>query len=336
MLPPTFNALADELQEFATAVVTQAQLEAPELRRVLSFIAKVSQVAEQAFQDVAVALIEIKYLAPSDLNSKRISELQKQVELLTVRSRYRDAEEICSRLHHLSEQYNQQIQPLVRGVADGDNWGGLLGLIDEHEGRLILLVHQTTRALQQQLRTVDAQTLSAVSGLAGNQLNAVRQAIDQLKDLSNKILGASGSAGLLELTAQGGQSEPMTSLFINRGEIVMSRDKYEVGQAGAVGPGAHAENMTFSQVWTKSGSAIDVLQLARELTALRTALSARASAPDHFVALGEVAASEKAALSGDGPSALQHLKSAGGWVWDVATKIGIGVATAAAKTALGI
>jgi hypothetical protein len=94
--------------------------------------------------------------------------------------------------------------------------------------------------------------------------------------------------------------------------------------------------MTFSQIWNKSGSTIDVQQLAKELTALRTALNARASTPDHFVSLGEVAASEKAALSGDGPAALRHLKNAGEWAWDVATKIGIGVATAAAKSALGI
>jgi hypothetical protein len=52
--------------------------------------------------------------------------------------------------------------------------------------------------------------------------------------------------------------------------------------------------------------------------------------------LGEIAAAEKAAGEGNGPKVLEHLKKAGSWVWDVVTKIGIGVATAAAKTALGI
>ena len=116
----------------------------------------------------------------------------------------------------------------------------------------------------------------------------------------------------------------------------MTSDRYEVGQAGAVGPGSHAENMTFNQIWNKSAPGIDIDQLAHELTMLRTALTKQASEPDHFVALGAVAAAEKAAKSGDGPGALQHLKAAGTWVWDVATKIGIGVATAAAKGALGI
>ena len=53
----SFNALAEELQDMATTVVTRAHLNAPDLRRVLSFIAKVTHVAEQAFQDVVAILI---------------------------------------------------------------------------------------------------------------------------------------------------------------------------------------------------------------------------------------------------------------------------------------
>jgi hypothetical protein len=91
----------------------------------------------------------------------------------------------------------------------------------------------------------------------------------------------------------------------------MSGDKYEIGQAGAVGPGAYAAPMTFSQIWTKSSCNIDLQQLSQELTQLRSALSKQASNPDHFVGLGEVAATEKAAQQGDGAGALEHLKKAG-------------------------
>jgi hypothetical protein len=119
------------------------------------------------------------------------------------------------------------------------------------------------------------------------------------------------------------------------GDISMNGDSYEIGQAGAVGRHAEAHDMTFNQIWTKSASNIDLHQLGSELTELRSALIKQASEPDQFVALGEVAAAEKAAKGGDGPAALEHLKRAGTWVWDVATKVGIGVATAAAKNALG-
>jgi len=333
-MPQEGLSLAEELQDFTAAVITRGHLNAPDLRRVLSFIVKVSHVAEQAFQDVVAVLIEIKYLTAADLLSSRVRELQKQVELLTVRSRYRDVEEICSRLHHLSDQYHQSIAPLLSGISDSHSWHGIFGLINEHEGRLITLVHRITWELQQRLDNVDSASLHVVNHYAADQLDTLRHALDQLRELSNGILGASGMAGLLELTETQGAAS-VTSLYLNRGNFYMSNDRYQVGQAGAVGPRSRAENMTFNQIWNKSGSQIDITQLASELTTLRTALAKEASLPDHYVALGEVAAAEKAAATGEGPNALQHLKQAGTWVWDVATKIGIGVATAAAKSALG-
>lgn len=331
-----FNSLAHELQDFAKSVLADRRLQSPDLRRVLGFIAKVSQVAEQALQDTVAVLIEIKYLTAEDLGSSRVRELQKQIEMLTVRSRYRDAEEICSRLHHLSEQYNEQIAPLVGGLARDHDWQGIFGLINEHEGRLITLVHQTTSELQEKLRSVSPNRLDELTRFAGTQLSAVREALDVLTDLSNKILGISGAEGLLELTAEAGTSEAALSVVLNGSILNMSNDRYEIGQAGAVGPGSRASNITFNQIWNKDGGKIDVKELAPELTSLREALAKQASAPDEFIAVGKVAAAEKAAIAGDGPTAIGHLKSAGAWAWDIATKIGIGVATAAAKSALGI
>lgn len=158
--------------------------------------------------------------------------------------------------------------------------------------------------------------------------------MDNLPDFSNI------SANLcLRLYSEFPMPEDQTSassILIQPGGVYMSNDRYEIGQAGAVGPGAHAENMVFNQIWNKSAQQIDLQQLALELTSLREALSKEASKQDHYIALGSVAAAEKAAQNGDGPKALEHLKTAGAWVWDVGTKIGIGVATAAAKSALGL
>ena len=118
-------------------------------------------------------------------------------------------------------------------------------------------------------------------------------------------------------------------------EIIMG-DQYNTGQAGAVGPGAHAHNITFQQVWNQSASNIDLKKLSHELAQLRPALRDAASEPEHDIAIGEVAAAEKAAQEGNGPKALGHLKKAGKWTFDIATKIGTGVATAALKVALGL
>jgi len=147
--------------------------------------------------------------------------------------------------------------------------------------------------------------------------------------------GATYAAELRSSMEQGVLVQSAATLLINKGGVM--GDTYNVsGQAGAVGPGAHAHDITFNQIWNESGSKIDTKQLASELAQLRSALTKEASEPDHFVSLGEMAAAEKAATADDGPTALQHLKKAGSWVWDVGTKVGIGVAIAAAKTALGI
>jgi hypothetical protein len=112
--------------------------------------------------------------------------------------------------------------------------------------------------------------------------------------------------------------------------------KYKItgGQQGAVGDGATASY--FNQVWTTNGAQINLAQLATELAALRSALDAHVKDETHRTAANEVALAEQSAKAGDGPRVLEHLKKAGAWFWDVATKIGIGVATAEAKTALGL
>jgi len=113
-------------------------------------------------------------------------------------------------------------------------------------------------------------------------------------------------------------------------------DKYIAGQVGAQGPGAHAHDMTFNQLWSQSGQSIDLQALAIELSTLRPHLRQEAVEPEHDVAVGAVANAEVAAKEGNGPKTLEFLSKAGQWTLDNATKIGVGIATAALKTALGL
>lgn len=113
-------------------------------------------------------------------------------------------------------------------------------------------------------------------------------------------------------------------------------DQYKVGQAGAVGPQSHAHDMTFQQIWNEAAPSLDLDALAQELTQLRPALKAAARTAEEDVAVGEIALAEVAAKQKDGPKALAHLKNAGQWALGVAEKIGVGVATAAIKTAMGL
>ncbi len=112
-------------------------------------------------------------------------------------------------------------------------------------------------------------------------------------------------------------------------------DRYEAGQVGAQGPHAHAHDMTFNQIWNQAKGNIDLPTLSKELKILREELQKSAKNAEEFAEIGAVANAEIEALKGDGPKALSALAKAGKWALNVAEKIGVGVATAAIKTACG-
>jgi hypothetical protein len=112
----------------------------------------------------------------------------------------------------------------------------------------------------------------------------------------------------------------------------MSRDTYNVsGQAGAVGPDAHAHDNVFQQ----SQAGIDLPKLSEELGRLRNAMKDEATGTrGQDKAIGVVADAEEAATRGDCPAVLQYLKSAGEWTLGIAEKIGVDVAIEALKRAM--
>ncbi len=123
---------------------------------------------------------------------------------------------------------------------------------------------------------------------------------------------------------------------------VVMGDQYTVGQAGAVGPGSHAHDITFAQTWNQVSTTGDTAVLAEELAQLRQHLRAEASDPEHDVAIAALAEAEIEAKEGNGPAALERLsrlkrlKGAGKWALNAATVIGTTVAAAALKAVLGL
>ena len=72
------------------------------------------------------------------------------------------------------------------------------------------------------------------------------------------------------------------------------------------------------------------------MNTLRRYLRQEAVEPEHDVAIGAIANAEVAAKEGNGPKTLEWLGKAGKWTLDNAGKIGVEVATAALKIALGL
>jgi hypothetical protein len=217
------------------ASVSLSPLEDAEVRRTLRFLSQVIMVVEQAFQDVLALLVEVKYLAPSDLGTATFTNLRKQVDLLTARSHYRDAAEVCSRLRHLRSVFDDSVRPALDRLPHAGDWGGVLGLIEDREGRIILLIERTAHELEGLLASATPATLPAISATAATTATALRALLSELHELNGRILGFSGQAGLLELTRDRRQLERDVRIMVDqRDQSVTHGHRVQVGDHNTI------------------------------------------------------------------------------------------------------
>jgi hypothetical protein len=129
---------------------------------------------------------------------------------------------------------------------------------------------------------------------------------------------------------------PFNQFFF--GDVQMNSEEYNLsnmsGQIGAVGRNAHTEGSSFSQHWEQMTHEFDLTAVATELGTLRRELRKEATEIEQDKAVASVGAAEAAAKNKDGPAALKHLKEAGSWAFDVATKIGTTVAAKMIESSL--
>jgi hypothetical protein len=120
-------------------------------------------------------------------------------------------------------------------------------------------------------------------------------------------------------------------------EIMVMRDSYATGQAGAVGPQSSGHALSFTQVWDQSSSVIDLQSLALELNQVRSKMRSQADGgPEQDLAISDVARAELAAKSGDGPKALEYPRHVGSWALDIAKSLDAEVVVATITRATGV
>lgn len=221
MTQDPLKPLVVEVEGLARTVLADPRVQGGDLRRVLGFIADVAKVVDTSFQDVLAVLIELKYLTEDDLHSGRLVDIRKQLDQVTARSRYRDAWEICSQLHHLSEQYDQQIDPIVVNLQHQGEWSHIFGLINEYEGAIINRVGQTVWELADMLSKATPASIADINRLADDRSKGLQESLGQLRALSAEIMGLSGHAGFLELTADRRALVQSANLFFGEGAITM-------------------------------------------------------------------------------------------------------------------
>lgn len=155
---------------------------------------------------------------------------------------------------------------------------------------------------------------------------------EDIVNLDNQDKVKTYSELLLQVSPLEGQYKAGTNYIFTK-ELTM-RDKYIAGQVGAQGPGSHAHSMTFNQIWSQTSDKIDLSELVNELSELRIKLKEEATKPEHDIFIGAIASAENSAKEGNGPKALEYLSKVGKWALDIATKIGVPVATEALKAAV--
>ncbi|MBV8901566.1 MAG: hypothetical protein JOY92_15810 [Verrucomicrobia bacterium] len=181
-----------------------------------------------------------------------------------------------------------------------------------------------------QPRIIDAANLVGTERVLTTELDIFEE---DFLELDNQKEVEQYSALLIDIGSSKGEYQPGTrEEFV---QIIMG-DQYKTGQAGAVGPGSHAHDMTFKQVWQESEVSKELPTLAEQLGVLRNELLKDAISAEHYSSIGAVASAETEATKGNGPKALEYLSSAGKWALDVASKVGTSVAAAAIKEAMGI
>lgn len=140
---------------------------------------------------------------------------------------------------------------------------------------------------------------------------------------------------LLEIRPQVAKKirEYITQIFITENYM---KDVYKVGQAGAVGPGAQANNISFQNAPNTNGNAVELAKLAEEIRKLREQMELLSSSADHVYEIEKVKEAEKAATDGDKSKALQILEHIGTWAFAIAEDIGVPLVIAAIKSTLKV
>jgi len=151
---------------------------------------------------------------------------------------------------------------------------------------------------------------------------------------------ATNNPGARRSLRTGAVEGPVQHVTINAKEVqVGSRggDMYSADRGGIAGKTVKIDQLT--QTWNEWSDAADAPNLAAltaELTTLRSELKRLGTTPEQDADVGVVAQAEVAAKAGDGAKMLESLASTGKWVLGVAEQIGVHIAAAAIRKAMGL
>lgn len=174
---------------------------------------------------------------------------------------------------------------------------------------------------------------AAIQSEAEQKAQHLRQT---LEDERQTTLLLKGEVQALERMVAKLFSDQKPSYYLEKGDVHVSEFKNTIrgNFQGAMGDNSQANNLTYNQIGSQIENSMDLFQLAGELSRLRQAMNQEAKETTQYIAIGEVAKAEEAAKAKDSSKVAESLKGAGKWALDVATKIGVSLATEAIKKSL--
>ena len=182
-----------------------------------------------------------------------------------------------------------------------------------------------------QPRIIQADDQSLIQSMLATEFEVFEEDFVEL-DKQNEVEGY--AALLVDIGSQKGNYEAGTRNFFVQELNMESKYKITGGNQGAVGDQATAHD--FTQVSNQTLGSIDMVTLASELSRLRAEGRKEATEPEHDIAISEIAKAEQAAKEGQGSTVMEHLKAAGKWGLDLATKLGTSVALEAIKKSMNL
>jgi hypothetical protein len=230
------QSVVGDLDRLVGAVSLERGLKERYVLRILGILSQVIQVVEQAFQDVQSLLVDMSLLRPEEIDDADvIRELQQRTQLLTARSYYRDAAEICSKLKYLGDTFNETILPRVRHLPNVASWGGVFGLIEHREGRVITMVERIARELSSQLDALTPSRTGEARQWSKDRSNELRALLSELHMLNGRIMGYSSEVGFLELTSDRTRLEREVNIMVdNRDQSVTHGHRVSVSGGATV------------------------------------------------------------------------------------------------------
>lgn len=203
MSTESINPLVEQMVRMMAMASNNPAVSNDELSQLLRFISKVEQVVSQSFKNIYSLLLKLKYLDVADLNGPKIDDLRQELDYLVSPQYFHDVQLICGQLRVLSDQYRDQISPVIemKMTENRDQFREMFHMLDQYEGYLIGIFRNMTGRMATQLAemtTVD--DLLELKRTATAQTVVISESLQKLQDISNSILGLSGRPGFLELT----------------------------------------------------------------------------------------------------------------------------------------